>query len=54
MKALGADQAQAAAYAIFVHVLLTFPHIISGPLAAIALGINPATILFGEASLYGE
>ena len=48
--ALGADQAQAAAYAIFVHVLLTFPHVISGPLAAVALGINPATILFGEAS----
>ena len=52
--ALGADQAQAAAYAIFVHVLLTFPHIISGPLAAIALGINPATMLFGEASPYDE
>lgn len=48
--ALGTDQAQAAAYAIFVHVLLTFPHIISGPLAAVALRIDPATLLFGRTS----
>src|SRR2546428_8479615 len=45
--ALGADQAQAAAYAIFVHVFLTFPHLISGPLADVALGIYHATILIG-------
>jgi len=43
--ALGADQAQAAAYAIFVHLFLTFPHIISGPLCAIALRLDPAAIL---------
>ncbi len=44
--ALGPDEAQAAAYAIFVHVLLTFPHVVSGPLAALALRINPADVLF--------
>ena len=44
--ALGADETQAAAYAIFVHVLLTLPHVVAGPLAALALRLKPADVLF--------
>ena len=38
--ALGVDEAQAAAYAIFVHTALSVPHITSGPLLAVALRIS--------------
>jgi len=54
MVALGVDQAQAAAYAIFVHILLTAPHIASGPLAAVALRINFLDILFLRAKREGQ
>ncbi len=46
MVALGVDEAQAAAYAIFVHILLTVPHIVTGPLAALGLRISLADMLF--------
>ena len=40
LVALGVDEAQAAAYAIFVHTALSVPHITSGPLLAVALRIS--------------
>jgi len=46
MVALGVDQAQAVAYAIFVHLLLTVPHIVTGPIAALALRVSFADMLF--------
>ena len=46
MVALGVDEAQAAAYAIFVHILLTVPHIVTGPIAALALRVSFADMLF--------
>ena len=42
--ALGIGEAEAAAYAVFVHILLTAPHVISGPLAAAALRLTPGEI----------
>jgi len=47
MVALGVDKAQAAAYAIFVHVLLTVPHVVSGPLAAAALRMRASDVFLG-------
>ncbi|HSP54428.1 MAG TPA: lysylphosphatidylglycerol synthase transmembrane domain-containing protein, partial [Dehalococcoidia bacterium] len=47
MVALGVDKAQAAAYAIFVHVLLTAPHVVSGPVAAAALRMRPSDVFLG-------
>jgi uncharacterized membrane protein YbhN (UPF0104 family) len=46
MKALGVPEVQAATYAIFVHVFLTAPHLVYGPLAALILGVKPSEILF--------
>lgn len=46
MVAMGVNEAQAAAYALFTHLLLTAPHLLSGPIAAAALRLNPADILF--------
>ncbi len=54
MVALGVDKAQAAAYAIFVHILLTAPHIVSGPLAAVALRVSFTDILFGRTRREGQ
>ncbi|MEO8457736.1 MAG: lysylphosphatidylglycerol synthase transmembrane domain-containing protein [Chloroflexota bacterium] len=45
MKALGVPELQAATYAIFVHVLLTAPHIIYGPVAALILRVRLSDIL---------
>jgi uncharacterized protein (TIRG00374 family) len=45
MVALGTDDTQAAAYSIFVHVLLTAPHLLTGPLSALALRLSPSDIL---------
>jgi hypothetical protein len=51
MHALGPSVAQAAAYALFVHVLLTAPHLIYGPFAAVVLRVRPSEILlFGKKS----
>ena len=44
MVALGVDEPLAAAYAIFVHILLSIPHVISGPLAALFLRISHSEI----------
>jgi uncharacterized membrane protein YbhN (UPF0104 family) len=45
MHALGPSVPEAAAYALFVHVLLTAPHLVYGPFAAIILRIRPSEIL---------
>jgi hypothetical protein len=44
--AFGVDEAQAAAYAIFSHVMLALPYFAAGPVAAVALRLNIADILF--------
>lgn len=54
MAALGVDATKAAAYAIFVHLLLTAPHIVSGPLAAAALRLRPSEALFMGGRAKGE
>lgn len=45
MRALGVPEVQAAAYALFVHVLLTTPHLLYGPLAAWFLHVRPSDVL---------
>jgi len=46
LVAFGVDEAEAAAFAIFSHVMLAIPYFATGPLAAIALRLSPADILF--------
>ena len=46
MKALGVPELQAATYALFVHVLLTTPHLLYGPLAAAILRVRPSDVFF--------
>jgi uncharacterized membrane protein YbhN (UPF0104 family) len=46
LVAFGVDEAQAAAFAIFSHVMLALPYFVSGPIAAIALRLSPADIAF--------
>jgi hypothetical protein len=44
MKALGVPELQAGTYALFVHVLLTTPHLLYGPLAAVILRVRPSDV----------
>ena len=46
MVAFGLSESQAAAFAIFSHVMLAVPYMASGPLAAFALKLNLSDILF--------
>jgi len=46
LVAFGVDEATAAAYAIFSHLFLAIPYLVSGPMAALALRLNPSDILF--------
>ena len=46
LVAFGVDEAQAAAFAIFSHVMLALPYFAAGPLAAVALRLNIRDILF--------
>jgi uncharacterized protein (TIRG00374 family) len=46
LVAFGVNEAEAAAFAIFSHVMLALPYIICGPIAALALRLSPADILF--------
>jgi uncharacterized protein (TIRG00374 family) len=46
LVAFGVDEAQAAAFAIFSHVMLALPYFATGPLAAVALRLSLADILF--------
>src|SRR5206468_8863848 len=45
MHTLGPSVPESAAYALFVHVLLTAPHLAYGPFAAIILPVRPSEIL---------
>ena len=42
----GVDASQAAAFAIFSHVMLALPYFVTGPLAAVALRLNVADVFF--------
>jgi hypothetical protein len=46
LVAFGVNEAEAAAFAIFSHVMLALPYICAGPIAALALKVNPSDILF--------
>jgi uncharacterized protein (TIRG00374 family) len=46
MLAFGLSESQAAAFAIFSHVMLAVPYMATGPVAAVALRLNLADILF--------
>jgi uncharacterized protein (TIRG00374 family) len=46
MVAFGISESQAAAFAIFSHVMLAVPYMATGPLAAVALRLSLADILF--------
>jgi glycosyltransferase 2 family protein len=46
LVAFGVDEAQAAAYAVFSHVMLALPYFAAGPLAAVALRLSIPDILF--------
>ncbi len=46
MVAFGLSESQAAAFAIFSHVMLAVPYMAAGPLAAFALRLNLSDVLF--------
>jgi uncharacterized protein (TIRG00374 family) len=46
LVAFGVDKAQAAAFAIFAHVMLALPYFMTGPLMAFALRVGISDILF--------
>lgn len=46
LVAFGVDEAKAAAFSIFSHVMLAVPYFASGPLAAVALRMSLADVLF--------
>jgi hypothetical protein len=46
LVAFGVDESKAAAFAIFSHVMLALPYFAMGPLAAVALRLNVADVLF--------
>ncbi|MEX0682483.1 MAG: lysylphosphatidylglycerol synthase transmembrane domain-containing protein [Dehalococcoidia bacterium] len=46
LVAFDVDRSQAAAFAIFAHVMLAVPYFMAGPLTAIALGVSPKDVLF--------
>lgn len=40
------DKSQAAAFAIYAHVILAVPYFVAGPMAAVALRLSPGDVLF--------
>lgn len=46
LVAFGVSETEAAAFAIFSHVMLALPYICVGPIAALALRLSPSDILF--------
>jgi uncharacterized protein (TIRG00374 family) len=46
LVAFGLDKVEAAAFAIFAHVMLALPYFATGPLAAVALRVSPSDIFF--------
>jgi uncharacterized protein (TIRG00374 family) len=54
LVAFGVNESEAAAFAIFSHVMLALPYICAGPIAALALRLNPSDILYLRISPEGE
>lgn len=46
LVAFGVDEAQAAAFALFSHVMLALPYFATGPIAAVALRLSITDVLF--------
>jgi uncharacterized protein (TIRG00374 family) len=46
VMAFGIDKSQAAAFAIFSHVILALPYLVAGPLAAIVMRVSVSDVLF--------
>ena len=46
LVAFGVSEDQAAAYAIFSHIVLALPYLVAGPIAAVALKVSIGDILF--------
>jgi uncharacterized membrane protein YbhN (UPF0104 family) len=46
LVAFGVNEAEAAAFAIFSHVMLALPYLFCGPIAAVALRLSPSDIFF--------
>jgi uncharacterized protein (TIRG00374 family) len=46
LVAFDVERSQAAAFAIYAHVILAVPYFMTGPLAALALRVNPGDMLF--------
>jgi uncharacterized protein (TIRG00374 family) len=46
LVAFDIDKSQAAAFAIYAHVILAVPYFLTGPLAAVALRVSPNDLLF--------
>jgi glycosyltransferase 2 family protein len=46
LVSFGVNESQAAAFAIFSHVMLALPYFVTGPLAAVALRLSLADVLF--------
>ncbi|HUF53530.1 MAG TPA: lysylphosphatidylglycerol synthase transmembrane domain-containing protein [Dehalococcoidia bacterium] len=46
LVAFDVDKSQAAAFAIYAHIILAVPYFMTGPLAAFALRVSPGDVLF--------
>jgi hypothetical protein len=46
LVAFGIDESEAAAFAIFSHVMLALPYLAAGPIAAFALRLSPVDVFF--------
>jgi uncharacterized membrane protein YbhN (UPF0104 family) len=46
LVAFGVSESEAAAFAIFSHVMLALPYFATGPLTAFGLGVSPKDVLF--------
>jgi len=46
LVAFGVDKSEAAAFAVFSHVMLALPYFATGPFAALALRVRPGDVLF--------
>jgi hypothetical protein len=46
LVAFDVDKSQAAAFAIYAHVILAVPYFLSGPVAAVVLKVSPSDVLF--------
>ena len=49
LVAFGVDKSEAAAFAMFSHVMLAVPYFVAGPVAAIVLRMSIGDVLFWRA-----